>query len=61
MIEELPLVGDNWIRHSNDLLKYYMGLEGEQLSDDEWIKKVAFLIDIRKKEAAATQPFKFKF
>jgi hypothetical protein len=54
-------VGDNWIGYANDCLQYYMGIKADELTDEQWSNKVAFLIDIRKKEAAEKRPFMFKF
>jgi len=33
-----------------------MGIDASQLSDEQWIEKAAFLIQIRKQEAASSQP-----
>jgi len=55
------LSGDdkNWLRWANNLLQYYLGINGDELSDDQWINKMAFLIEIRKREAAKKQLFEF--
>ena len=33
------------------MILYYLGLDASQLSEQQWAEKVAFLIDIRKRES----------
>ena len=42
----------HWISYINSLLRYYLGVEPEALSDAEWTESYAHLAHIRKEEAA---------
>ena len=33
------------------MIRYYLGLDASQLTKQEWADKVAFLMDIRKRES----------
>ncbi|WP_417128298.1 hypothetical protein [Phocaeicola sp.] len=45
----------NWIGYHNTLLRYYLHLDPDTLSDEQWAETIAQLADIRKQEAKANK------
>ena len=45
----------NWIGYHNTLLRYYLHLDPDTLSDEQWAETIAQLVDIRKQEAKANK------
>lgn len=45
----------NWIGYVNTELEYYLGIDPQKLSDEEWGEKYAQLNDIRQREAEANK------
>lgn len=43
------------VLYLNTLLRYYMHLDPDTLSDEEWAWTISYLIDIRTKENKATK------
>ena len=41
----------NWIGYVNTMLEYYLGINPQTLTDDEWAEKFAQLQNIREEEA----------
>ena len=44
----------NWIGYINTMMEYYLGINPNDLSDEEWAEKFAQLNDIREQEAKAS-------
>lgn len=42
--------------YHNTLLRYYLHVDPDGLSDEEWAQTIAQLADIRKREAEASNP-----
>ena len=53
MEAEIDDAGANDILYLNTLLRYYMHLDPDTLTDAEWAWTIRYLIDIRKEEAKA--------
>lgn len=41
----------NWIGYVNTMMEYYLGINPNELTDEEWGEKYAQLQDIREKES----------
>jgi hypothetical protein len=48
----------NWISYVNTELQYYLNVNPDHLSDEEWGEKYAQLNNIRQREAEANQIIK---
>ncbi len=40
----------DWVGYIDTMLEYYLHIDPERLTDEEWAAKFARLVDIRKKE-----------
>lgn len=49
----MPDAEDGDVLFLNTLLRYYMHIDPDILSDEEWAWTIRYLIDIRKEEAKA--------
>ena len=45
----------NWIGYINTMLEYYLHINPDKLTDEQWGEKFAQLNDIREKEAEANK------
>ena len=49
----MPDAEDGDVLFLNTLLRYYMNIDPDTLSDEEWAWTIRYLIDIRKEESKA--------
>ena len=50
-IEIKNLPSANWIVYNDTMLEYYLGINPQKLTNEQWAEKLAMLEDIKKKEA----------
>lgn len=46
---------DDWIRHFDAAIEYYLGIDPDKLTDEQWAEKAQNLYWIRQQEAKSMQ------